>query len=195
MAWDDCCSVPFRDLDRLLVAFAERDSGRGNAEIERLIDHYPSQRMSALRARTRLLAREAGRVTDLTRLGVIVASLPRGTKGFLAETRGVGAMADEIALLQTRLNAMDRPVFREPYAEALCAAVETFRHRVAGLHEPLASEFRAAAEGWRKIAERQRDEVRRIAGRQPTTPGFPCGRSGRSGPGSLRAEGPRRRAA
>jgi hypothetical protein len=55
VAWDDCCSVPFWDLDQLLAAYAEQDPVAGNAEIERLIDHYPSQRMPALRARTRLL--------------------------------------------------------------------------------------------------------------------------------------------
>jgi hypothetical protein len=84
-------------------------------------------------------------------------------------------MAGEIALMQTRLNTIERPVFREPYAEALCTAIENFRHRVAGLHEPLASEFRAAAERWREIAERQRDEVRRIAGREPTVQVFRAG--------------------
>ena len=52
-------------------------------EIERLIDRYPSQRMAALRARTRLIAREAGRASDLTRLGNMVAGLPEGEKGFL----------------------------------------------------------------------------------------------------------------
>jgi hypothetical protein len=175
VAWDDCCSIPFQDLDRLLAAYAEQEPVVGDKEIERLIDRYPSQRMAALRARSRLLIREAGRATDLTRLGEIVASLPQGTKGFLAETQKVGEMAGEIALMQMRLNAMDRPVFREPYAQALCSAVENFRYRVAGFHEPLASEFRVAAERWQEIAERQRDEVRCIAGREPTAQVFRAG--------------------
>ena len=109
-----------------------------------MIGHYPAQKTAALRARTRLVARDAGRATDLARLAEIVAGLPEGTKGFLAETPRVREMVGEIAHLQARLNAVDRAAFREPYAEALCTAVENFQHRVARFHEPLGSEFRAA---------------------------------------------------
>jgi hypothetical protein len=175
VAWDDCCFVPFSGLDRLLAAYTELEPAAGNEEIERLIDHYPSQRLPALGARVRLLAREAGRATDLTRLGEIVAKLPEGTKGFLAETPRIVQMVGEITRLQTRLNSADRPVFREPYAEALYTAVENFQGRVAGFPEPLASEFRAAAERWREIAARQRDAVRQVVGLEPVTQVFRAG--------------------
>jgi hypothetical protein len=175
VAWDNCCSVTFPGLDRLLAAYTEQAPGPGNIEIERLIDQYRTQRTAALRARARLLAREAGRATDLTRLGETVVRLPEGTKGFLAETPRVVEMVGEIARLQALLNAMDRPAFREPYAEALCTAVENFQHRVAGFHEPLASEFREAADRWREVAARQRDEVRRVSGREPVTQVFRAG--------------------
>src|SRR5262249_31226499 len=147
----------------------------GNAEIERLINHYPSQQTAALRARTRLLAREAGRATDLTRLGEIVAKLPEGTEGFLAETPRVLEMVGEIVRLQARLNATARPGSREPYAGPLYTASENSQQKVAGLPEPLASEFRKAAERWREIAVRQRDEVRRVADREPVKQVFRAG--------------------
>jgi hypothetical protein len=175
VAWDDCCSVPFWELDRLLAAYAEQNPGAGFAEIQRLIDRYATQRMAALRAWTRLVARHAGAATDLTRLSEIVAGLPEGSKGFLAETPRVRQMVAEIAGLQARLDAMDRPVFREAYAAALCTQIENFQHRVAGFREPLASEFRAAADRWLAIARRQRDEVRLITDREPTIQVFRAG--------------------
>ena len=55
LVWDDCCLVPFPELDRLLVAYAEQSPDAGATEIDRLIDSYPSQRRAALRARTRAL--------------------------------------------------------------------------------------------------------------------------------------------
>jgi hypothetical protein len=67
IAWDDCCSIPFPGLDQLLVDHAEKVPDSGSAEIERLCSGYPSQRVMALRARVRLIAREAG----VTKLGFI----------------------------------------------------------------------------------------------------------------------------
>ena len=57
VAWDDLCGLPFPGLGRLLVAYAEVAPEGAKAEIERLIDTYPSQRHQALIARTILLAR------------------------------------------------------------------------------------------------------------------------------------------
>jgi len=76
VAWDNLCSVPFFWLNQLLVAYTEYAPKAGEAEIERLITSYPSQRLAALHARTTLLAREAASVTDLTRLSGIVERLP-----------------------------------------------------------------------------------------------------------------------
>ena len=175
MAWDDCCSLPFPSLDRLLTVYSEQEPEAGDVEIESLIDHYPSQRMMALRARACLLAREAGRVDNLARLGEDVARLPEGSAGFLVETPRLVEMVGEIVGRQARLDAADRPIFREPYAEAVLTAVETFQNKVAGFHEPLASEFRAATVRWKEVAERQREEVRRRASREPTSQVFRAG--------------------
>lgn len=166
--WDDRCLLPFRGLDRLLAAFAETDRATAEAEIERLIDNYPSQRRQALRARSRLVARDAARTAQLRDIASIVARLPEGSDGFLAETARVKEWVGEIAALQRQIDVADRPLFRDPLAELLLEKVGNFAHRSAGLHEPLASEFRAAAANWLAIAQRQRDEVRRCRAREPT---------------------------
>jgi hypothetical protein len=175
VAWDDCCLVPFPDLDRLLLAYAEQSPDAGATEIDRLIDSYPSQRQAALRARTRVLAQEAGRVSDLARLSAIVAKLPEGERGFLGETRSIRESVDEITHLQARLAAADRPFLREPYAESLRKEIENFRSRVSGFHEPLRSEFRAAAANWLQIAERQLHEIRPVLEREPIPQVFRAG--------------------
>ena len=131
--------------------------------------------MPALRALTRIIAREAARATDLAALGGIVAILPQGSKGFLAEAPVVAQLVGEVVRCQVHVNMADRPVFREIYAEALCTAIDNFRSKVAGLREPLSSEFRAAAECWRNIAGRQRDNLRVRAARHPMFQVFRAG--------------------
>ena len=100
VAWDDLCSLPFPGLDRLLAAYADHAPTAAQAEIERLIDHYPSQRMSALRAKTRLIARASAQETHLSRLDAYMAQLPEGDRDFLAQTSKVRAMAGEICQVQ-----------------------------------------------------------------------------------------------
>ena len=51
-----------------------------------MIDTYPSQRLAALGARVRLLARTMADETHLGRLDAIAARLPEGERGFLAQT-------------------------------------------------------------------------------------------------------------
>jgi AAA ATPase domain len=175
VAWDDLCSLPFPGLHRLLVAYAGISPEAGDAEIERLISSYPSQRMQALHARTTLLAREAGAQQDLARLDAIVARLPEGDKGFLRQTSDIRRLVGEIAAEQRRLDAIDRSVLRQPYAALIVSKVESFHGRVAGFREPLASEFRAAADQWLIIAGRQLAEVQSIAGKEPIPQLFRAG--------------------
>jgi AAA ATPase domain len=175
VAWDDLCSLHFPGLHRLLVAYADVSPEAGNAEIERLISSYPSQRMQALRARTILLAREAGAQRDLTRLDAIVGGLPEGDRGFLAQTSQVREMVSAIAASQSRLDTIDRAFMREPYASLLVKEIENFQGRVSGFHEPLASEFPAAADNWLGIAERQLSEIQSIVGKDPTPQVFRAG--------------------
>jgi len=175
VAWDDMCVIPFIELDRLLVAYAEQVPQAGAAEIERLINDYPSQRTAALRAKVVLLAREACKVTDLTQLDNVVAQLPEGEKGFLGQTRHLREWVNEICRLQTRLNTVNRPIFREPTAQLLCKEIENFQHRIGGLHEPLASEFRTAANQWLKIAGRQLEAAKAILSKEPTPQVFRAG--------------------
>jgi hypothetical protein len=130
-AWDDLCAVPFPGLGRLLVSYAEVAPEAAEAEIERLIDTYPSQRHQALIARTILHARTAAAETDLSRLDQAVSGIPEGEKGFLGETARVKELVGEIAALQRQLNTMNRPAFREPVADI-------FRDRIGGFSQPLA---------------------------------------------------------
>jgi hypothetical protein len=167
--------LPFWHLDRLLVAFAESAPQAGVTEIEQLIDGYPSQRMSALRARTILLAREVGRAKGLSKLDGVVAKLPEGEKGFLQQTRRVRELVAEIAGLQRQLDAMDRAFLKAPYAQQLVVTIENFRHQVAGMPEPLASEFRAAADSWLRIAHDQAARAAAIQKREPTPQLFRAG--------------------
>jgi hypothetical protein len=175
VAWDDLCLLPFPGLDRLLTAYAEHDRAASEAEIERLITSYPSQRQNALRARTRLVARDAASVASLRQVDAIVARLPEGSDGFLAEAAAVKEWVGEIAALQRQIDVADRPLFRDPIAELLLEKVDNFAHRIAGLHEPLASEFRRAATNWMAIARRQREEVGRCRDREPTPQVFRAG--------------------
>ena len=175
VAWDDLCSVPFPGLDRLLVAYAEHDRAAALAEIARLIETYPSQQQQALRARARLVAREAGAAASLDAIDAIAARLPEGSQGFLAETARVREWIGEIASVQRQLDVADRPLFRAPLAELLVERVEHFAHRIAGLQEPLASEFRPAAANWLAIAQRQRDDARRVREREPVAQVFRAG--------------------
>jgi hypothetical protein len=175
VAWDDVCNVPFPGLDRLLVAYSEQNRSAGEAEIERLIDSYPSQRLQALRAKVRLVAREAGRVRSLAWLNEIVAKLPEGEKGFLSQTRQLRQWVNDIAAVQTRLGMLERPIFREPTAQLLNTEIENFQHRIAGFKEPLASEFRKAAKNWQEIARRQLEQARAVVSKQPTPQLFRAG--------------------
>ncbi len=168
VAWDDVCLLPFPGLDRLLVAYAEHDAGAGEREIERLIDDYPSQRRAALRARAMLVARRAGDLGDLSRLDEVLAGLPEGDKGFLKETPKLRRRAHEITALQARLNTLDRPFLREPFAALLVKEIETFAHKIGGFQPPLSTEMRRAARSWLERARRQLDTARGAAAREPT---------------------------
>lgn len=175
VAWDDLCAVPFFRFDRLLVAYTEYAPEAGEAEIERLITSYPSQRLAALRTRTTLLAREAARVTDLTRLSGIVERLPEGDSGFLGQTPSLRDLVHEIVTLQIRLDTLTRPILREPTAQLLTTTIENFRHQISGFHEPLASEFRAAATQWLALAQRRLQETRAALTAEPQPQVFRAG--------------------
>ncbi|MGH9934768.1 MAG: hypothetical protein ACREAM_00900, partial [Blastocatellia bacterium] len=175
VVWDDLCPVPFVGLHRLLVKYAEDARWKGRYEIERLIAHYPEQRVEGLRAKVILLARRMGKRRELNGLDHLAARLPVGDKGFLSQTEQLGEWISEISLLQARLDTITRPSFREPTAELLCEKIKSFRERIGGFHEPLNTEFRAAATNWLQIAQRQFDEARNIGAKKLTTQVFRAG--------------------
>ncbi len=175
VSWDGVCLLPFPGLDRLLVAYHGISHVLAEREINRLIDFYPSQKHQALRARTRLLARETAAQPDLTKINDAVQQLPAGDKGFLAQTGVVREGAARVAQLQARVNAIDRPIFRESTARQLFEEIQRFRGQVSGLREPLASEFLAAAQAWQQVAERQLAQVRTAVVEEPVRQVFRAG--------------------
>jgi energy-coupling factor transporter ATP-binding protein EcfA2 len=175
VAWDEVCLLPFPGLDRLLISYTEYEPAIGERELDRLIDEYPSQSQMALRARAILVARRAASAVDLARLDEILTSLPEGKKSFLADTPEFRRRAHEICALQTRLDTLDRPFLREPFAALLVKEIETFEQQIAGFKPPLSIEFRKAARQWLVIARRQLDVSRTAASREPTRQVFRAG--------------------
>lgn len=175
VAWDNICTFPFPRLDPLLASYAEIEPEAGHREIDRLIDYYPSQRKTGLRALCRVIARKTAKETRLSRLDELVARLPEGDKGFLSKTRDVRLVVSEIAQLQRRLDTLDRPLLREPTANSLYEKIKIFQTQISGYPEPLNSEFRKAATHWVAIAEQQYHQVRDIFNREPAPQVFRAG--------------------
>ena len=175
VSWDDLIGVPFWRMDKLLVGYAEIEPQKGQEEIERLIDTYPSQRPAALRAKTMLLARESTKIGCLSHLPEVLGQLPHGDKGYLEQTPKIQRLVREIAQRKERLDTVNRPLFREPLAQALVNSVEEFRGKVAGFREPLQSEFRAASAVWLKKAKAELSSVRDALAEAPQQQLFRAG--------------------
>ena len=84
-------------------------------------------------------------------------------------------MVAGIAEAQRRLDSVDRPFLRQPYAETLVSKIEAFHGQISGFHEPLASEFRKAADAWLKRGHAQLEQIKKITGREPTPQVFRAG--------------------
>jgi hypothetical protein len=154
VAWDQMCTLSFPGLHRLLLAYCDHVPIAGRAEIERLIDTYPSQRWEALKAAVGQVARETGRLRDLTHLNVLLR-LPTGDHGFLKQTVRLMELAVPIVERQEQYNRAIYPTIRKQLAELLLADIESFRDQIAGFDEPLASEFRQAAQRWLNLTRKQ----------------------------------------
>jgi hypothetical protein len=128
-----------------------------------------------INARIRRLARIAASERDLGQLDEHVERLPEGTTNVLKDVPKLRTMVQEIAQLQRRLKAAQRPVFQEPMAEQLVTKIENFWHRVAGLNEPLASEYRVAALEWQSRAAEQLEEIRNRLAHAPKAQVFRAG--------------------
>lgn len=173
--WDDVCLFPFPSLYRILLGYVEQDPEKGSHAIERLVAEYPSQRKAALRAQTILVARRAAAIEDLARLDYMLAGLPEGKEGFLKEIPEFRHRAYEITSLQARLETLDRPFLREPFAALLVKEIEAFEAQIAGFKPPLSTEFRKAARHWLVIAQRQLDAARAAVAREPPRQVFRAG--------------------
>ncbi len=145
------------------------------AEIVRLIDEVPGQRTLALRAFTVLRARRAARIDRLRSLSSILADLPEGTKGFVADNRRVRELVEEIVRAQLRVDETSRAYFREMELRNLVTTIRNFQMQVSGMHEPVATEFRRAAEAWLRLADVQLETAERAASAEPVPLVFRAG--------------------
>lgn len=174
VAWDDLVEIRMPGLHRLLIAHATNHPVLGEMELERLLG-MPAHRAETLKAQAVLVARQAGKTSALERLPEVCAQIPEGAWGLLTETASLKLKIAEIARVQARLKAMDRPFLQGPTSQLLVDRIETFREQISGFSEPLASEFRAAARSWLEIARNQRDRVRQVLEREPTRQVFRAG--------------------
>jgi hypothetical protein len=175
VAWDDRCRIPYPGFARLLLDYAARERRAGEAEIERLINEYAAQRRAALWVRTILLARDTGKIARFSELEVLVARLPEGKRGYLAQTERLRAMVMELVALATRVEANEAPALRALDAAELGLRVRDFRDQVAGFSEPLAAEFREASLHWQELAEAMKTAARTEAEHAPQTQVFRAG--------------------
>jgi hypothetical protein len=161
----------------LLVSFHELQPQQAAAEIERLIDSYPSQRGSALRTRVRIVARQSAKITELSQLAGIVSQLPRGDQRFLTRVPEVVGQVLAIAATHEVFRNLpgNMPAFRLRQAEQVCVVITRFRDQISGFPEPVASEFRTAALHWLSLADAQRDESRSACQREPYPQVFRAG--------------------
>ena len=139
----------------MLVSYAKESRDEADQEIDRLIESYPAQHLSALMARTTLIALEAAGETNLARLDHYVAALPEGEKGFLRQTPSIKSQVADIVQAQRRLDTVTVPAFRVPLAAQLVHEIEAFRDRIGGLRYPLPEAFRPAAQRWLEVAREQ----------------------------------------
>lgn len=167
--------LSFPRLDELLVCYAEHARTDGLAQIEKLVSECPSQRAAALRARTILTARATADATHLTMLDELIADLPEGDKGYLTQTRKVRERVLAISRHQRYVDSVNRPFFCEQALMGLRAEINAFYAQVGGYREPLATEFRKAAEAWLKLADQQIAEVQGQRRREPTPQVFRAG--------------------
>ena len=101
-------SIPLLGLDQFLVKYSSAYPEAGNQLIDYIIDVYPSQRPLPSGAKSILLAEEAGEAS-LADIDTILAGLPEGKKGYLAQTSIIRELGHEISQHQLRLDAQNRP--------------------------------------------------------------------------------------
>ncbi len=121
------------------------------------------------------LALDASNVSELKNLDTIVAQLPEGKTGFLAQTPSLRIMVNEITKLQIRLDTVNRPILREPIANLLYKEIENFQHKIIGFYEPISTEFYKAANHWLRIAQKQLDQAQVILSKEPSPVVFRAG--------------------
>jgi type II secretory pathway predicted ATPase ExeA len=167
--------TPLPGAESFLVRFATQWPQEGMQRIEQIITESLGQRAMALRAKIRLIARAAAAVASLEALEGILNQLPEGDTGVLAQARAVRDKALQIGAKQHFANAARHAFFRHNALHELVKLIHDFEAQIAGFREPLASEFRRAAQCWLQLAEGQLLEARQTLCREPAAPVFRAG--------------------
>ena len=154
VVWDRDCRTPLMHLDSILISFWESSPAFGWRLVRRLIRKNVSQRPRALKALVALIGRTTARAEQLDQLPRLLAELPVGDKGWLQSSEVVKSAAAEIAGKWRNANAAQTHYARRLGLDEVLEEMERFRGRVAGLPEPLASEFLRAADAWTATTQR-----------------------------------------
>ncbi len=153
-------NVTLRTLENLLT-------------MPRVIKIGPSQRVPAELTAIAII-RKGADIEGLAQLNSIFADIPTG-KGFLRHIPSVRQEVSDIVLAQARLDILERPFLREPYALLLLNRIETFAMWSTRLPDPLGHELLRAARAWREVARRQLADARTRLEPEPTRQVFRAG--------------------
>jgi hypothetical protein len=158
-----------------LLDLVHHNRQQGEGEIERLIESYPSQRKEALLARTMWIAEQAGNVTDLRQLDLLLAQLPEGDKGYLAQTKLIRGKVAEIVRQYLIVQTASQTYVKELNLQLLKAKISAFDNEIAGFNEPLASGFRKAANQWKDAVKAELQKQQEILHNKPVRQVFRAG--------------------
>ncbi len=156
VSWDKMCKLPFPGLYKILLTYYETQPIAATDTIDNLIRTYPSQRISAIKAKTVIIIRNSAKLKDLSLLNLEINKLPEGDKGFLKQTGQIKEFVNGIVSLQNKVNEHDRPSYKYGYAKNLELSINDFRNRVGGYYDFLSNELTIASSNWLEAASKQR---------------------------------------
>jgi len=152
-AWDEMCSVPFADLDRLLVSYFSHQPLAAQSEINKLLTGT-AQHKQAVRACIRIVVEKASKCANLSELAHIADTHLTGPTNLQSER----ALLNEISAKQNSVTRAFTSAEKIRAAEALCDRLESFP--VDEFPEFIRDEVLHALEHWKAIAERQLERLK-----------------------------------
>ena len=109
------------------------------------------------------IARQAARITDLSKLDHFLGQLPVANRQIAENVSHVRELAHEISQLQKQLNLLHQPILRIPKARLLLSAIDSFKAQLFQVDGPLSSELQIAVMNWRDIALLQLEVAEKLS--------------------------------